>query len=130
MNQCLHMFLKKMCPSDETAQSDPTIFRELTKVCKLMHMDELEVAAWSLHTDKLKWEMEDLLLEDFLIVTAIQIKEYMNDTTEAQIYTNKVLKEHPNLSEVYFRWSREDRHKIRFDIMDISKRFRKFRQVD
>jgi hypothetical protein len=37
-------------------------------------MTELEIAAWSLWVDSINWDVSELILEDFLFVTAFQTK--------------------------------------------------------
>jgi len=54
----------------------PTVHKQLAKVCKLFHMNELEIAVWSLWVEEQGWTGESMNLEDFLLITAMQVKVY------------------------------------------------------
>ena len=60
-------------------------------------MNELEITIWSMWLDKLGWDMRELSLDNFLIVTAIQSKEYLNDYDEMKIYLKKVNEDYPGI---------------------------------
>jgi hypothetical protein len=52
------------------------LFSVLLYVCKLLHMNELEVLQWSLYTESesINWVREDLSLSTILLLTGFQAK--------------------------------------------------------
>ncbi len=92
-------------------------------------MNELEIAAWSLWVDELNWAGGDLSMDDFLFVTAIQSKSYMNPESEMSIYMKKIGTDYPPIKSMYESWQRNESRRVRLQIIDINKRYKKFRQV-
>ena len=132
MNQCIYMFMKRMCIFDETNfnQLNQNIFKQFGKVCKLLHINELEMAIWSLYLDKLGWKLEGISLEMYLILTGIQSKQYANSEAEVNIYINKLNDDYPHFKELYEDWIKDEDHKINFSVKDIGTKFNRYQQVN
>lgn len=131
MNQYLQLFLKRVSNSDKIPISvrNQGIFKQVTKVCKLLHMNELEITVWSLHLDELEWTTEGLAIEMFLVVTAMQAKDYLNDELEMQMYLKKVNEEYPEFNYAYEEWINKREHKVNLGIKEINKQYNKYRLV-
>lgn len=53
-----------------------TMLKSLIKFCKFFHMNELEIAGWSLIIGKINWYKQGQDLEQFLVFTALQMKVF------------------------------------------------------
>jgi len=131
MNQYSQLFLKKMSNSKKIPSSlkHQQILKQLTKICKILHMNELEIATWSLIADKLEWKIEDLSLDDFIFVIGIQAKSLMISDEEMRIYYRKINDDFKTTKSQLDNWLKDPAHIFGFDIIDINKRYRKYRQV-
>ena len=90
-------------------------------------MNELEISTWSLWADTLNWPTDNLTLDDFIMVTAIQVKKFLNNEKEMDTYSKKITADYPNVKTEYDQWIKS--HPMSLSIVDINKRYRKFRQV-
>ena len=88
-------------------------------------MNELEVTVWSMWLDKLSWETQDLSIDTFLLITAMQVKEHLNFTKYNQA---KIKEECPNIDLLYAKWN--ETHNLDINLKEVNKLFRKFRQVN
>lgn len=93
-------------------------------------MNELEVTVWSIWLDKLSWEMQNLSLDNFILVTAMQTKEHLNDENMIRIHLEKLKEEFPNIELIYNTWNKEEAHRLDTNLIDINNLYRKFRQVN
>lgn len=92
-------------------------------------MNEFEITVWSLYLDKLEWNMENLQLEIFLLVTSMQVKERLNDESEMGIYTKKVAEEFYGFKIVYDNWIRRINHSVNIELKEINKLYTIYRSV-
>lgn len=131
MNQYLQLFLKRMCNSECIPSSIrcQTLFKQLIKVCKLMHLNELEITIWSLWLDQIAWDIKDLSVDTFLIITSMQVKEYVNEEGKAMIYMKKIREDYPKIDVIYDSWVKDKAHKLNLSIIEINKLYRKYSQV-
>lgn len=131
MNQYLQLFLKRVSNSDKIPISarNQGIFKHVTKICKLLHMNELEITVWSLYLEQLEWSIERLGVEMFLVVSAMQAKDYLNDGLELQMYLKKTNEEYPDFNYEYEEWINKREHRISFGIKEINKQYNKYRLV-
>ena len=77
-------FLKKMSSSDKSnvliwnelvpAHIQPTISSQILYVCKTLHMNELEIALWSVCVDGHTWRELELDSNMILLLIAFQVK--------------------------------------------------------
>jgi len=88
MSQYSQLFLKRMSTSKKSNSSiihiivplnarKQSIPKLITKMCKLLHLNELEIVAWSLWIDENNWNENDtteMSMENFLFITSLQIK--------------------------------------------------------
>ncbi len=92
MNQYSQLFLKKMASSKKSISrpipavvpltvKQHTIFKQLARVCKLLHMNELEIVVWSLWVDDNNWAEDKANFEDFLMITGLQAKVFSSVLT-------------------------------------------------
>jgi hypothetical protein len=89
-------------------------------------MNELEVTVWSMWLNKLGWDMQDISLDNFLLITAIQVKEYLND--KPKYNQNRIKEECPNIDLLYDKW--KTTHNLDINLKEINKLYRKYRQVN
>jgi hypothetical protein len=105
------------------------LFKQLVKISKLFHMNELEVVVWSLWLDNLCWTMNNHFLDEILFISAIQTKEYMNDKEAMKLYMNELTLNHRNIVSAYENWVKDKRNEINVNMKDINKRYSEYRQV-
>jgi len=131
MNQYLYLFMKKMSNSEKIPPNGKLqpLFKQLAKISKLFHMNELEVVVWSLWLDNLCWTMNNLSLDETLFIAAMQTKEYMNDKETMRIYMEELTLNYRTIMVAYESWVKDKRHEINVNIKDINKRYSEYRQV-
>lgn len=131
MNQYLQLFLKRVSNSDKIPISvrNQGTFKQVTKICKLLHMNELEITAWSLYLEQLEWNTNSLPAETFLLIIAMQAKDFLNDEPEMEIYLKKVNEEYTDFKDAYDEWVSKRENNISLEIKDINKQYNKYRLV-
>lgn len=92
-------------------------------------MNELEVTIWCCWLDKLGWQADLLELENLLLVTGIQVKEYTNPKDEMNIYRKKIIEYYPNVENIYKKWVSSTEHVIDFTVKEIHKVYKELRVV-
>jgi len=131
MNQYLQLFLKRVSNSDRIPISvrNQGTFKQVTKICKLLHMNELEITVWSLYLEQLEWNTNGLPAETFLLIIAVQAKEFLNDELEMKMYLKKVNEEYPDFKDGYKEWVNKRENNIRLEVKDINRQYNKYRLV-
>eukprot|EP00826_Nyctotherus_ovalis_P046874 TRINITY_DN5335_c0_g1_i3.p1 TRINITY_DN5335_c0_g1~~TRINITY_DN5335_c0_g1_i3.p1 ORF type:complete len:186 (-),score=38.12 TRINITY_DN5335_c0_g1_i3:573-1130(-) len=131
MNQYLQLFLKRVSNSDTVPISlrNQGIFRHVIRICKLLHMNELEITVWSLHLEEIHWAMCSLSLDFFLAITAMQAKDYLNDEAEVEMYVSRVNEEYAGFKEAYEKWVEKRENGVRLAIKEINRQYNKYRLV-
>jgi len=54
------------------------LMEKLIEITKMLHLNELEIAVWSLVLDSLGWIQQGIGRDTFLFVIAFQTKVYLN----------------------------------------------------
>eukprot|EP00826_Nyctotherus_ovalis_P005978 TRINITY_DN1136_c0_g2_i1.p1 TRINITY_DN1136_c0_g2~~TRINITY_DN1136_c0_g2_i1.p1 ORF type:complete len:131 (-),score=20.58 TRINITY_DN1136_c0_g2_i1:609-1001(-) len=125
MNVYTQLFLRKLCNSHQI----PQLSGKLVMVIKLFHLNELEIAVWSLLLDHFNWQLESLSLETFLFATAAQAKSYLNTEIEMNVYFKKLEHDFPKMQKAYKSWKKAKAHKVSLTATDINRQYKKFKQV-
>jgi hypothetical protein len=92
-------------------------------------MNELEITAWSLYLEQLEWNTNSLPAETFLLIIAMQAKDFLNDEPEMEIYLKKVNEEYTDFKDAYDEWVSKRENNISLEIKDINKQYNKYRLV-
>jgi len=119
------LFLKKLSNKHRV----PELLNKLIVVSRLFHLNELEIAVWSLWLERLNWKLDDLSLETFLFVTGAQAKAYLNLEIEMEVYFKKLGHDFPKVRKAYESWIKQESHKMNLSTVDINKEYKKFKQV-
>jgi len=92
-------------------------------------MNELEITVWSLYLDKLEWEMGNLHLEVFLLLTAMQVKVRLNDELDVKIYFKEASTVYPGFESLYGEWIKKTKHSVKVELKKINGLYAKYRLV-
>jgi hypothetical protein len=92
-------------------------------------MNELEITVWSLHLDELEWGMGNIQLEAFLLLTAIQAKERLNDEFDMKIYFKEASAAYPGFESLYEEWLRKTRCSVGVELKKINGLYTRYRLV-
>eukprot|EP00826_Nyctotherus_ovalis_P042643 TRINITY_DN4413_c0_g1_i10.p1 TRINITY_DN4413_c0_g1~~TRINITY_DN4413_c0_g1_i10.p1 ORF type:complete len:281 (-),score=15.39 TRINITY_DN4413_c0_g1_i10:123-965(-) len=96
----------------------------LIKVCKSLHLTEMEVALWSLCIESLKWNSNFLQLQDHLLFSAIEAKEQLLiDPTMIQWYHMSLVNSDAALAKRYEDWNARNAMKPCFTPIEINNRY-------
>lgn len=95
----------------------------------MLQMNELEVTIWSLWLDEIHWEMGDLAVDTFVLVTAMQVKERLNDENVLKAHLSKVRDDFPNVDLIYGAWKKDEAHALKINLKEINRLYAKYRQV-
>lgn len=125
MNVYTQLFLRKL----SNAHQIPQLSSKLVMVTKLFHLNELEIAVWSLLLEHFNWQLGNLSLETFLFTTAAQAKDHLNPKAEMDVYFKKLGHDFPKMHKAYRSWKKAKTHKISLSSADINKQYKKFKQV-
>ena len=107
------------------------------RVCKLLHMNELEIAQWSLVKDaSIDYDYgHDEELQLFLtayhakVQSAPPFQSALIAETEKQFYYAKVCDNVPSFAERYYAWRAVFQPQIVFNVLDLNAQFNIFRKV-
>lgn len=92
-------------------------------------MNELEVASWSIWNDSNNWDLKNIELDIFLLISAYQVKGCINCLKDDNIYFHKILEEYPNFSNDFLQWQKLNDKKTQLNIAEINRVFKLFRQA-
>lgn len=98
-------------------------------VSRLFHLNELEIAVWSLWLEKLNWELGELSLESFLFVTGAQAKAHLNPEIEMEIYFQKLGHDFPKVMQAYKSWISTPKHHVDLNSVDMNREYKRLKQV-
>ncbi len=132
MSQFLINFLKNMVETSKTLDHSKalTFLPNLIKVCKLLHLNELEITLWSLHIDISKWDLQKFQLSQCLLFSAIIAKEQLCDDPVVLVsYRDKIFAGDPSMSKTYSEWRSEYPIRPTFSSAQLNLQFTALRNV-
>jgi len=125
MNFYTQVFLKKLYNS----RKFPDLSNKVIIVSQLFHLNELEIATWSLWLERLNWEVGNLPLEVFLFVTGAQVKAFLNPEIEMDVYFKKLGQDFPKVRKAYRVWTKKESNRLSLSAVDINRQYKKLKQV-
>lgn len=103
--------------------------QDLIDICKQLHMNEIEIALWSLHIDFSKWDLGIFQLKHCLLFTALKAKEQLSSNDLFfEALKNDALKE-ISLSNYFDLWNREYPIWANFTAEQINLQYENLRHV-
>lgn len=119
------LFLKKLSNKHRV----PELLNKLIIISRLFHLNELEIAVWSLWLEQINWKLDSLPLETFLFVTGAQAKAFLNPEIEMEVYFKKLGHDFPKVRKAYESWIRQKSHIMNLSIVDTNKEYKRLKQV-
>ena len=103
---------------------------DLIRICKRLHLNEMEIALWSLHIDIAKWDLQRFQLHQCLLFSAFTAKEQLCDDPEvASSYRDKIFSRDPSMCSNYSQWRSEYPIRPTFSSAQINLQFSLLRNV-
>lgn len=132
MSQFLQQFLKKMSysPSIPPFLSRDIVLTKINQICKLLHMNELEVALWSYWADSLNWSIGKCDLNLFLHLTGFQAKEFLTGKEEAAKYKTRLSSEFGDFEHKLDEWESSRKNIVKVSFAELNKKYQQFRKPD
>eukprot|EP00826_Nyctotherus_ovalis_P030419 TRINITY_DN2428_c0_g2_i3.p1 TRINITY_DN2428_c0_g2~~TRINITY_DN2428_c0_g2_i3.p1 ORF type:complete len:155 (-),score=34.86 TRINITY_DN2428_c0_g2_i3:22-486(-) len=92
LNQYTLQFLREMTRSNKIPSllKNKDLLSKLVEITKVLHLNELEIAVWSLVLDSLEWSQPGIGRETFLFVIAFQAKQYFHHKKEMGVYLSLI----------------------------------------
>lgn len=107
------------------------LFSVLLYVCKLLHLNELEVLQWSVcaESGSVEWDRKDLSQSIILLLLGFQVKQLFNPKELVDVYHCKTSLVHTGFKQWLAIWNEDEKNRIDYSPIALNSQYNAFHDV-